>query len=72
MPLALYTLRNYMATLPVSVVESAKVDGCSHYQTFWKLMAPMSVPAMAAIATLQVPLGMERPAHRQAVPQFRA
>lgn len=53
MPLALYTLRNYMATLPVSVVESAKVDGCSHYQTFWKLVAPMAVPAMAAFATLQ-------------------
>ena len=53
MPLALYTLRNYMATLPVSVVESAKIDGCSHYQTFWKLVAPMAVPAMAAFATLQ-------------------
>ncbi len=53
MPLAVYTLRNYMATLPVSVVESAKVDGCSHYQTFWKLVAPMSVPAIAAFATLQ-------------------
>ena len=53
MPLAIYTLRNYMATLPVSVVESAKIDGCSHYQTFWKLVAPMSVPAIAAFATLQ-------------------
>jgi len=53
MPLAIYTLRNYMATLPMSVVESAKIDGCSHYQTFWRLVAPMAVPAMAAFATLQ-------------------
>lgn len=53
MPLAIYTLRNYMATLPVSIVESAKIDGCSHYQIFWKLVAPMAVPAMAAFATLQ-------------------
>lgn len=53
MPLAIYTLRNYMATLPVSVVESAKIDGCSHFQTFWRLIAPMSVPAIAAFATLQ-------------------
>lgn len=53
MPLAIYTLRNYMATLPFSVVESAKIDGCSHFQTFWKLVAPMAVPAMAAFATLQ-------------------
>jgi alpha-glucoside transport system permease protein len=53
MPLCLYTLRNYMATLPHSVVESAKIDGASHYQTFWRLVAPMSMPAIAAFATLQ-------------------
>ncbi|MGP9695294.1 carbohydrate ABC transporter permease [Brachybacterium sp. AOP25-B2-12] len=53
MPLAIYTLRNYMSTLPTSVVESAKIDGCSHFQTFWRLVAPMSVPAIAAFATLQ-------------------
>ena len=53
MPLAIYTLRNYMTTLPRSVVESAKIDGCTHYQTFWKLVAPMAIPAMAAFATLQ-------------------
>jgi alpha-glucoside transport system permease protein len=53
MPLCIYTLRNYMSTLPHSVVESAKVDGCSHYQTFWRLVLPMSIPAVAAFATLQ-------------------
>ena len=53
MPLAVYTLRNYMATLPNSVIESAKIDGASHFQTFWKLAAPMSMPAIAAFATLQ-------------------
>lgn len=53
MPLAIYTLRNYMATLPASVVESAKIDGASHFQTFWRLVAPMSSPAIAAFATLQ-------------------
>ena len=53
MPLAIYTLRNYMATLPYSVVESAKIDGATHYQIFWKLVAPMAMPAMAAFATLQ-------------------
>lgn len=53
MPLCVYTLRNYMSTLPVSVVESAKIDGASHYQTFWRLVAPMSMPAIAAFATLQ-------------------
>jgi alpha-glucoside transport system permease protein len=53
MPLALYTLRNYMSTLPKSVIESAKIDGASHFQTFWKLIVPMSVPVIAAFAILQ-------------------
>jgi len=53
MPLAIYILRNYMATLPRTVIESAKIDGASHYQTFWRLIVPMSVPALAAFAIFQ-------------------
>jgi alpha-glucoside transport system permease protein len=53
MPLATYTLRNYMAGLPASVIESAKIDGATHFQTFWKLVAPMSSPAIPGFATLQ-------------------
>ena len=53
LPLAIYTLRNYMATLPYEVIESAKVDGASHFTTFWRLIVPMSVPAIAAFAIFQ-------------------
>ena len=53
MPLAIYTLRNYMSTPPRTVIESAEIDGATHYQTFWKLIVPMSVPALAAFAILQ-------------------
>ena len=53
MPLAVYILRNYMATLPKSVVESAEIDGASHWQTFWQLIIPMSVPALASFAIFQ-------------------
>ena len=53
MPLAIYVLRNYMTTLPLSVIESAKIDGATHFQTFWRLIVPMSVPALAAFAILQ-------------------
>ncbi len=53
MPLAIYVLRNYMTTLPRTVIESAKIDGATHYQTFWRLIVPMSVPALAAFAILQ-------------------
>ena len=53
MSLAVYVLRNFMATLPKSVIESAKIDGASHYQTFYRLVLPMSVPALASFAIFQ-------------------
>ncbi len=53
MSLAIYILRGYMSTLPRSVIESAKIDGASHYQTFFKLILPMSVPALASFAIFQ-------------------
>ncbi len=53
MPLAIYILRNYMATLPKAVIESAKIDGASHFTTFWRLIVPMSVPALASFAIFQ-------------------
>ncbi len=53
MSLAIYILRNYMATLPHSVIESAEIDGASHFQTFWRLILPMSMPALASFAIFQ-------------------
>jgi alpha-glucoside transport system permease protein len=53
MSLAVYVLRNFMATLPKSVIESAKIDGASHYQTFYRLVLPMSMPALASFAIFQ-------------------
>ena len=53
MPLAVYILRNYMSTLPRAVIESAKIDGASHFTTFWRLIMPMSVPALASFAIFQ-------------------
>lgn len=53
MPLAIYTFRNYMSTLPRTIIESAKIDGATHFQTFWRLIVPMSVPVLAAFAILQ-------------------
>jgi alpha-glucoside transport system permease protein len=53
MPLAIFILRNYMSTLPKAVIESAKIDGASHFATFWRLIVPMSVPALASFAIFQ-------------------
>jgi alpha-glucoside transport system permease protein len=53
MPLAVYLLRNYIGSLPREVIESAKVDGASHFATFVRLILPLSVPALAAFAIFQ-------------------
>lgn len=53
MPLAIFILRNYMQSLPRSIIESASVDGASHFTTFWRLIVPMSVPALAAFSIFQ-------------------
>ena len=53
MPLAVYILRNYMMTLPTALVEAARIDGASHFQIFWRLIVPMSVPALASFAIFQ-------------------
>lgn len=53
MSLSIFILRNYMQTLPKSVIESAKIDGASHIVTFYRLVLPMSVPALASFAIFQ-------------------
>jgi alpha-glucoside transport system permease protein len=53
MPLAVYLLRNYMGSLPSSMIESAKIDGASHFAIFTRLMVPLSVPVLASFAIFQ-------------------
>jgi len=53
MPLAIYILRNYMMTIPNSLIEAARVDGASNFTIFWRLVLPISVPALASFAIFQ-------------------
>jgi alpha-glucoside transport system permease protein len=53
LPLAVYLLRNFIGSLPSSIIESAKVDGADHFTIFWRLVVPLSVPALAAFAIFQ-------------------
>tara|TARA_B100001057_G_C22868747_1_gene957787 strand:- start:5646 stop:6548 length:903 start_codon:yes stop_codon:yes gene_type:complete len=53
LPLATFLLRDFMMSLPKSVIESAKIDGASNMTTFFKLVLPLSVAGIAAFATFQ-------------------
>jgi alpha-glucoside transport system permease protein len=53
LPLATYLLANYIRSLPSSIIESARIDGADHFTIFWRLIVPLSVPALAAFAIFQ-------------------
>jgi len=46
-------MRNFFQTLPVEVEEAARVDGASDLRIFLKIVLPMALPALAAVAVLQ-------------------
>jgi alpha-glucoside transport system permease protein len=48
LPFQTYLLRSYIGSLPREVFESADIDGANHAVKFWRLVVPMSVPAIAA------------------------
>jgi alpha-glucoside transport system permease protein len=51
--LATYLLFNYVSTLPREMMESAFIDGASHFTVFVRLVLPLSVPALASFAIFQ-------------------
>ena len=53
LPLSIFLLYNFMSQLPRDLFESAAIDGASHLQTFIRLVLPLSVPALGAIAIFQ-------------------
>ncbi|WP_235001647.1 carbohydrate ABC transporter permease [Halobacillus sp. Marseille-P3879] len=48
----IYLFRNFFIAVPDSVIESAKIEGASNWSIFWKIMMPMSKPAIATVGTL--------------------
>ena len=51
--LATYLLYNYISQLPKEIMESAAMDGASHFTTFTRLVLPLSTPALASFAIFQ-------------------
>ena len=45
-------IRNYFATIPVELEETARIDGCTYFQTFVKIMLPIARPGIMTAAVL--------------------
>src|SRR5512136_143887 len=48
-----FVLRNFMKTAPGEILDAARVDGCSEFQIDWRIMLPLTLPGLAAVATLE-------------------
>jgi alpha-glucoside transport system permease protein len=53
MPFCIFIMKNFVSGLPKDIVEAARVDGAGHMTIFWRLIVPLSVPAIAALAIFQ-------------------
>jgi alpha-glucoside transport system permease protein len=53
LPFCIFLLRNFFITLPRDLIEAARVDGASNFRIFWKVILPLSVPALASFAIFQ-------------------
>jgi len=53
LPFAVYLLRNFFGGLPRDLFESAYLDGASDFKVFRRIVLPLSMPAIAALAIFQ-------------------
>ena len=50
--LMIFFLRQYLFGISDSLVEAAKIDGCSHLRIYWKIILPLVIPALSAHGVL--------------------
>ncbi|MGP4039041.1 carbohydrate ABC transporter permease [Gracilibacillus sp. D59] len=48
----IYLFRNFFKAVPDEIIESVKLDGANNWIVFWKIILPMSKPAVATVGTL--------------------
>ncbi len=46
-----FMLRQFFLTLPKDLEDAAKIDGCSYFGIFWRILLPLSKPALATLTT---------------------
>ncbi|CAM3620144.1 carbohydrate ABC transporter permease [Marinicrinis lubricantis] len=46
----IFLMKQYMSTLPSSLIHAARIDACSEFGIFWKVILPMAKPGLAVLA----------------------
>jgi arabinogalactan oligomer/maltooligosaccharide transport system permease protein len=50
LPFCIWTMKGYYDTIPVSLEEAARIDGCTHFAAFYRVILPLAAPAMVITA----------------------
>lgn len=45
-----FMCKQFMSSLPTEIIECAKLEGCNHWQIYWKIIAPLSKTVLAVMA----------------------
>ena len=50
LPFTIWTMKGYYDTIPFSLEEAARIDGCNQFQAFYKIILPLAAPALVITA----------------------
>lgn len=53
LPFAIFLLRNFFVLLPHDLIEAARLDGATNFGIFYRIILPLSVPALASLTIFQ-------------------
>lgn len=53
LPLGIFLMRAFFAGLPGELADAGKIDGCTEFGVFWRVMLPLSLPGLSTLAVLQ-------------------
>ena len=53
-PTGVFLLRQYMLTIPDELLDAARMDHASEWRLFWRIVLPLSAPALAVLAIFSV------------------
>ena len=49
LPFSIYLMTNFFRAIPREIIEAARIDGCSNLGVFWRIMLPLSAPAVITL-----------------------
>jgi raffinose/stachyose/melibiose transport system permease protein len=54
LPLTIVILRPFFRSIPVELEDAARIDGCSSFGFFWRVLLPLARPALATVSVLTI------------------